>query len=222
MMASPTHVLLAIIVCLLVTETASFLHGRVFSSRQHMSLQQSSKAKAPAGKDKVKVKLSVDVKGQGKKGDIIAVSPALWTNVLNPKKQAVRMTDDEIQKESAEKKENAKQKLEAVQALASKIDTMKGADKAITVSKKVGSNGQLFGSVNAKSILETLKKSANDKMLDEKGVGVTSITIVELTDSSDDTGKVDEIRRAGLYRVEIKLPCDITAQFEFLVSQEKK
>ena len=39
--------------------------------------------------NKVKVRLLTDVKGQGKKGEIVLVSPAMWTNVLSPNKQGI-------------------------------------------------------------------------------------------------------------------------------------
>ena len=62
--------------------------------------------KAPAGGDKIRVRLLADVKATGRKGEIIVVSAAQYTNVLSPKKLAERISDDTMN-EMLEKKSSA-------------------------------------------------------------------------------------------------------------------
>ncbi len=85
---------------------------------------------------KIQVKLLTDVKGHGKKGDVIQVSPAMWTNVFQPNKQAIKITDEEITKEfklKAEKEEMIKRN---TLSLAEVINGIKGTAR-ISIAKKV-------------------------------------------------------------------------------------
>lgn len=172
--------------------------------------------------NKIKVKLLVDVKGQGKKGDIIMVSPALWTNVLQPSKQGRAITDEEIAKENKEKadKENAVWK--QAQSVGMKIEALKGASKSI-IKKKAGANGQLFGTVTKKNILETVRALVKDlDTLDEKAVSIQSIKVLDIASEAGAKGsEVDEIRKVGLYEVKMQLNPKVMATFEVEVAGEK-
>lgn len=75
--------------------------------------------------NKIKVRLLVDVKGQGKKGEIITVSPALWTNVLQPSKQGEKLTDEQIAKETKEKSENETKLLIFCRTVVEKVEQLK-------------------------------------------------------------------------------------------------
>lgn len=105
---------------------------------------------------KVKVLLQSDVKGIGKKGQIVEVSRGYATNYLLPKKLAVIATDEVIKnakaQEEATKRKIEKEKKEAMET-AQKLD-----NRQIVISRKAGETGKLFGSITAKEIAEILKE----------------------------------------------------------------
>ena len=103
----------------------------------------------------MKVILQQDVKGQGKKGQMVEVSEGYARNFLLPKKLAIAATADAINtmnlKEKARKAEEARLKAEA-EATAEKL---KGCQ--VKLSAKAGTGGRLFGSITTKEISEELK-----------------------------------------------------------------
>ena len=103
----------------------------------------------------MKVILQQDVKGQGKKGEMIEVSEGYGRNFLLPRKLAVPATADAINtmnlKEKARRAEEARQKAEA-QAVAEKLKECQ-----VKLTAKAGNGGRLFGAVTTKEISEGLK-----------------------------------------------------------------
>ena len=141
----------------------------------------------------MKVILLCDVKGQGKKDDIINVSDGYARNFLFPQKKAIpadaKATSELKSKEEA-KQYRISEDRKAAQALADKI-------KEVTVDIKMehGADGRLYGSVTAKDIAEKLK---------------------ELIGTEVDKRKIvlkDTIKAYGNYSVEIKILADISAKF---------
>ena len=102
----------------------------------------------------MKVILQQDVKGQGKKGQLVEVSDGYARNFLLPKKLAVPATVENVntmkQQEKARLAQQAAEKAEA-QALAKKLEGL-----SVTISAKAGEGGRLFGAVTAKEISEAL------------------------------------------------------------------
>ena len=103
----------------------------------------------------MKVILQQDVKGQGKKGQMIEVSEGYARNFLLPRKIAIAATADAIKtmnlKEKARKAEEARQKAEA-EATAEKLK-----ECMVKLTAKAGSGGRLFGAVTTKEISDGLK-----------------------------------------------------------------
>ena len=103
----------------------------------------------------MKVILQQDVKGQGKKGQLVEVSEGYARNFLLPRKLAIEATTDAINtlnlKEKARKAEEARLKAEA-EAIAGKLK-----DCPVKLTAKAGNGGKLFGSVTTKEISEALK-----------------------------------------------------------------
>ena len=102
----------------------------------------------------MKVILNQDVKGQGKKGDLINVSDGYARNFLLPKNLAKEATKENLnvmqgQKESQEYRKQ--KELEEAQELQKKI-----AELTVNIKAKAGENGKLFGSVTSKEIAEEL------------------------------------------------------------------
>ena len=102
----------------------------------------------------MKVILQQDVKGQGKKGQMVEVSDGYARNFLLPKKLAVSATAENVntmkQQEKARKAQEAAEKAEA-EAVSKQLEGL-----MVKVSAKAGEGGRLFGAVTAKEISEAL------------------------------------------------------------------
>ncbi|HBW37113.1 50S ribosomal protein L9 [Desulfosporosinus sp. BICA1-9] len=107
----------------------------------------------------MKVILQTDVKGTGKKGQILEVADGFARNFLFPKKLAIEATTGNIQdvshKKAVEQRRKEKEKEDAIK-LGDKLNAL-----LIEVKTKTGEGGRLFGSVTSKEIAEALKKQHN-------------------------------------------------------------
>lgn len=110
----------------------------------------------------MKVILLKDVKGTGKKGDIINASDGHARNYLIPRGLAKEATDSSIStlkhQQASEKKRKAEE-LEAAKVLATKIGEME-----VKIVSKAGEGGKLFGSITSKDITERLQKDFDLKI----------------------------------------------------------
>ena len=149
----------------------------------------------------MKVILQQDVKGQGKKGEMIEVSEGYGRNFLLPRKLAVPATADAINtmnlKEKARKAEEARLKAEAKE-IAEKLQNC-----PVKLSAKAGSGGKLFGAVTNKEISEGLKE--------QFGVDIPKQKIV----------LDDPIKAYGSYQVKAKLGFEIVGTVYVTVCEEK-
>ncbi len=103
----------------------------------------------------MKVILLKDVKGSGKKGDIINASDGYARNFLIPKKLAKAATDGNVSALNHQKKTHDKkmaEELKAAKELASQIEKL-----TIKFKMDAGDGGRLFGSVTSKDIADKLK-----------------------------------------------------------------
>lgn len=107
----------------------------------------------------MKVILQADVKGQGKKGQLINVSDGYARNFLFPKKLAVEASTDNLnvmkQKQAAEEARIAREKA-AAKELAEKLKSC-----MVIISAKAGTGGRLFGSVTTSEVSDALKAQFN-------------------------------------------------------------
>ena len=111
--------------------------------------------------------LQQDVKGTGKKGDVVKVSDGYARNVLIPKGIAKEATEGNVknlnrQKEIAAEK-NAAQKA-AAEATAAKLN-----ESSVTIKAKGGDGGRLFGSVTNKDVADAMKEQLDIK-IDKKKI----------------------------------------------------
>ena len=111
--------------------------------------------------------LQQDVKGTGKKGEVVKVSDGYARNVLIPKGIAKEATEGNVkslnrQKEIAAEK-NAAQKA-AAEATAAKLN-----ESSVTIKAKGGDGGRLFGSVTNKDVADAMKEQL-DLKIDKKKV----------------------------------------------------
>ena len=102
----------------------------------------------------MKVILKADVKGSGKKGDVIEVSDGYAKNFLLKKNLAEVATASSINEVEQKKQAQAFHKAEEVKAMQTLAATLKG--KKVTLSIKTGENGKLFGSVTSAQISQAL------------------------------------------------------------------
>ena len=149
----------------------------------------------------MKVILQQDVKGQGKKGQMVEVSEGYGRNFLLPRKLAIPATADAINtmnlKEKARKAEEARQKAEA-QATAEKLK-----ECTVKLTAKAGNGGRLFGAVTTKEISEGLKAQFNIDIPKQKLV------------------LDDPIKAFGSYQVKAKLGFEVVGTVYVSVFEEK-
>jgi large subunit ribosomal protein L9 len=145
----------------------------------------------------MKVILQQDVRGQGKKGQLVDVSDGYARNFLLPKKLAVIATAENLntmkQQEKARKAQQAAEKAEA-EALAKKLESL-----TVKVAAKAGEGGRLFGAVTAKEISECLAA--------QHGLNIAKAKLV-----------LDEpIKACGGYKIKAKLGYEIVGTVNVMV-----
>jgi len=147
----------------------------------------------------MKVILLCDVKGQGKKDQIIDVSDGYARNFLFPQKKAVpadaKATNELKNKEEA-KQFKINEDRKAAQALADKINNLE-----IEIIMGHGADGRLYGSVTAKDIAEELKKRVGTD-IDKRKILMK-----------------DTIKAYGKHDVQLKILGDIVAKFVVYVHE---
>ncbi|MCL1844995.1 MAG: 50S ribosomal protein L9 [Defluviitaleaceae bacterium] len=120
----------------------------------------------------MKVILLEEVKGVGKKGDIVNASDGHATNFLLPRKLALEATKANLAQLEAQKKK-VEQKLAQDVAAAQKIaDKLK--DARIKISVKAGSQGKMFGSISNKEVAEAVQQQVG-VAIDKKKYNVGAV-----------------------------------------------
>ena len=148
----------------------------------------------------MKVILLQDVKGKGKKGQMIDVSDGYARNYMLPRKMAVEATTDAVNtmkmndKAAAEKA--AKERAEALEI------SRKLREMTLIVKAKGGGAGRLFGSVTNQEIADALKASAGIT-LDKRKIVIS-----------------DPIKNVGTYTVTCKLGYEISAPLSVKIEEQ--
>lgn len=147
----------------------------------------------------MKVILQQDIRGKGKRGQMIEVSDGYARNFLLPRKLAQEATADNINtmrmNDKATQERQAKERAEALELR----NRMK--DMTVVVTAKGGGAGRLFGSVTNTEVSEALAKQA--------GVQLDKRKIV-----------LDEpIKSVGVYTVKCKLGYEINAELKIEVKE---
>ena len=148
----------------------------------------------------MKVILLADVKGQGKKNDVIEVSDGYGKNFLIPRKLAkpadAQSLNDVKVKEAARVYRIETEKKEA-RALAEKLKSLQ-----VKIPASSGADGRLYGSITSKDIVEKLKA--------DTGIDIDKRKVV----------MGDPIKAYGKYEVEVKLYTEITGKINLLVCEK--
>ena len=148
----------------------------------------------------MKVILQQDVKGQGKKGQMVNVSDGYARNFLFPKKLAVEATADNVNtmklQEKARLAKLAEEKAQA-QAIAEQLKEV-----TVRIVAKGGNGGRLFGAVTTKEVSDALKAQC--------GIEINKAKLV-----------LDEpIKSFGGYELKAKLGHDVNAVVKVVVVEE--
>lgn len=104
----------------------------------------------------MKVILLADIKGVGKKDEVINASDGYARNFLFPKKLAVEANSENMSKLKAKNDSNAYKKSVEKQEAEKLAEKLKGI--LLKIEVKTGENGKIFGSITSKEIADNLKK----------------------------------------------------------------
>ncbi len=149
----------------------------------------------------MKVILQQDVRGQGKKGQMVEVSDGYARNFLLPRKLAVEASAENINtmkmQDKARKAREAEDKAQA-EAMAERLQNC-----PVKISAKAGQGGKLFGSVTTKEISEALKEQYQ--------MDINKSKIVQ----------ADPIKAFGSYEFKCKLGYEVVGTIYVLVVEDK-
>ena len=148
----------------------------------------------------MKVILKQDIKGVGKKDQIINASDGYARNFLLPKGLAVvadstNMSNLKSKNEANLYKKN--QELENAKSIANKLN-----ETTLKIKAKVGENGKLFGGITSKEISEHLKKDFNIEV-DKKKIVLN-----------------ENIKQIGTTLVQVKLYEGVVAKLKVMVEEQ--
>lgn len=146
----------------------------------------------------MKVILKQDVKGQGKKGELVNVSDGYARNFLFPRGLAAE-ADAQAMNELKNREESARHHA-AVEKQTALETAAKLKGQTLKLTARAGQGGKLFGSVTTKEVAEELSR--------QYGVTVDKRKIV-----------MNDIKAFGSYTAEIKLPQGITAEITVTVTE---
>ena len=146
----------------------------------------------------MKVILQQDVKGQGKKGELVNVSDGYARNFLFPRNLAIP-ADAQAMTDLRNREESIRYHLE-MEKKAAEETAARISGQVLKMSARAGANGKLFGSVTAKEVAEALKERL--------GIEVDKRKVT-----------VPEIKAFGSYAAELRLAQGITAAFTVQVCE---
>jgi large subunit ribosomal protein L9 len=147
----------------------------------------------------MKIILLADVKGVGKKDQIINASDGYAKNFLLPKKLGVEANTENMRKFEAKKRNEAAQAAEELanaKKLAEEIEKL-----TIKIPVKMGNNGKLFGSVTSKEIAAAIKSQTSFD-IDKKKIVLP-----------------DAIKTLGEREIGIKLHTNVTAKLKVVIEE---
>ena len=146
----------------------------------------------------MKVILLEDVKGTGKKGQVVNASDGHARNFLFPRKLAIEANDANMASLNAQQKKaehKLAQEVKAAQELAAKLQA-----KPVIIKAKVGDKGRMFGSISNKEVAEAIQS--------QLGVTVDKKKIV----------LSDAVKTVGNYTATAKLHPQVSAKVDFEVA----
>ena len=147
----------------------------------------------------MKVILLQDVKGQGKKGEMLNVSDGYARNFLFPRKLAMEATTDALNAKNIQ--DAAARRREAEERAAADALRKQLKEMPVRLQAKAGTGGRLFGSITTKEISEALKA--------QYGVEIPKAKLVQ----------EEPIKSFGTFEVKAKLYPEIQGAITVVVSE---
>ena len=149
----------------------------------------------------MKVILQQDVKGHGKKGQMVEVSDGYGRNFLLPRKLAVEATAENVNTMKMQDKAKAARLAEEKAQAQAAAEQLKGVQ--VKIKARAGQGGKLFGSITSKEISEELKKQF------DMDVSKSKIVLSE------------PIKSFGAFSVKCRLGSEVSGVINVLVIEEK-
>ena len=149
----------------------------------------------------MKVILQQDVKGQGKKGQLVEVSDGYGRNFLLPRKLAVEATAENIN--TMKMQDKAKQARLAEEKAAAEAAAERLKSCQVKIRARAGQGGRLFGSITSREISDELKA--------QHGIDVNKSKIV----------LSEPIKSFGSFEVKCKLGSEVSGTIFVLVVEDK-
>jgi large subunit ribosomal protein L9 len=143
----------------------------------------------------MKVLLTADVKGTGKKGDVVEVADGYGRNFLIKKGLACPATAANVNEAAQKRAAQEFHKAEEIKALKEKAAALNG--KSVTVKIKVGENGKVFGSITSSDVAAALGKIGFD--VDKKKI------------------KMENAKTLGSFPAEVRFMEGVIAKITFVV-----
>ncbi|MBR3137116.1 MAG: 50S ribosomal protein L9 [Clostridia bacterium] len=148
----------------------------------------------------MKVVLEQDVKGTGKKGEVVNVSDGYARNFLLPRKMASPADASAVNAMNIQKSAAQHRKFEAgvkARELAKKLD-----NAMVRVPVRVGENGKMFGTVSGKEVAAAIQEQLGLEV-DKKKISI------------------DTVRSAGEYMAKLSLFEEVKANLKVIVEEQK-
>lgn len=146
----------------------------------------------------MKVILKADVKGVGKKGELINASDGYARNYLFPRNLAIEANEGNLKTLEHQRAKEAKKKSEELQAAKEFAKSI--SELEVTLRVKTGDNGKLFGSITSKDIADQLKK--------DHGIEIDKKKLV----------LEDAIKVTGTYEVDVKVYPEVHGKLKVNIS----
>ena len=148
----------------------------------------------------MKVILQQDIRGKGKRGQMIEVSDGYARNYMLPRKMAIEATPDNVNTMRMTDRANAEKRQREREEAFALSNRLK--DMTVIVKAKGGGAGRLFGSVTTQEIADALKQTY-DITLDKRKIVLD-----------------EQIKTVGLYTVRCKLGYEITADLKIKIEEK--
>lgn len=149
----------------------------------------------------MKVILTQDVKGRGKKGDMVEVAEGYGRNYLLPRKLAIEATKDNLNTMKLQEKAKAA-KAAAEKALAEE-HAKQLESVVVKIPARAGAGGKLFGSITSKEISEALRE--------QHGIDIDSKKIMQ----------TEPIKSFGNYDLKCRFGYEVSGTVHVLVTEAK-
>ena len=140
------------------------------------------------------------IQNVGNLGDTVSVKPGFARNYLIPQGKAVLVTPANIAEFEARRAELEGQQADALGAAQARAQALAGL--AITIARKAGDEGRLFGSVGTQDVADTITESGIEVQRSE----------IRLP--------VENLRQTGEYEVGVHLHADVEAVVSLMIEAE--